>query len=121
MSKFDWTLYEGDDPTPVLQALGMATVNDRAKHGDHLLLLIDYGSDRSGMGGSLEDSRRYGLMVGHNPMHNTGEDVWYRAGWCWSHDHYYGETPDDDQKGMVVGYRFLIPVLPPSTQDAGDN
>jgi hypothetical protein len=110
-TSFDWTTYTGDDPAPVLAALDMAPVDDDAKYGQHLVLLIDYGPDneRDGMGGSLEDSARYGVMIGHNPMHNTGDDVWYRAGWCWSQDHYYGETPDDEQDGTVVGYRPLLP------------
>ena len=107
--KCDWTTYAGDDPSPVLAALDMRAIDDNAKYGQHLLLLIDYGLDRSGMGGSLEDSSRYGLMIGSNPMHNTGDDVWFRAGWSWCSDRYYGEEPEDEQDGVPVGYRFLIP------------
>jgi len=55
---------------------------------DHrmLELIVDYSGEDADH--ALQDTARYGVTIGFNGFEDTGEDEWFLAGWCWSHDHF---------------------------------
>ena len=66
---------------------------------DHALLelIVDYSGDDADH--SLQDTAQYGVTIGFNGFDDTGDDRWFLAGWCWSHDHF------TEGRGIPVAWR----------------
>lgn len=67
---------------------------------DGMLLLLAVVEDEHHI-----DDAELARTIGFNNLWHDGEDKWFMAGWCWSHDHFTEGT------GKPVFWRHL-PAVP---------
>ena len=85
-----------------LSLQGWMKVTDLQKDGNLYLLLVR----TSNVNNPTEDND-YHRTIGFNSLDDTGEDKWFTAGWCWSHDNF---THNETLEGVLY-YQELPAIL----------
>lgn len=85
-----------------LSLQGWMKVTDLQKDGNLYLLLVR----TSNVNNPTEDDD-YHRTIGFNSLDDTGEDKWFTAGWCWSHDNF---THNETLEGVLY-YQELPAIL----------
>lgn len=85
-----------------LASQGWMKVTDQQKDGNLYLLLV-----RTADTGNPTEDDDYHRTIGFNSLDDTGEDKWFTAGWCWSHDNF---THNETLEGVLY-YQELPAIL----------
>lgn len=102
----NFALMVGDrcGPLPIRPLDPWLPVDDAAKTGKLVWLLVDYREGEHPLEGAL-----FSATLGYNSLADTGEDEWKLVGWCWTHDHFV------DGKGTVLGWKPIgFELVPPA-------